>query len=128
MAADSNSVSDQRRRQASWRPWSEMLDGIQEHHVANHSSCFVSNDEKNNKKQEEVKAISCVDVGCGTGEVMRIMSDRGWNVMVGIDRDADISERPLMLVAQGQYRSFAGKLAICPEFLLRVTIVLMRVE
>lgn len=31
--------------------------------------------------------IEALDIGCGTGEVMRLMKDRGWHVVMGVDQD-----------------------------------------
>ena len=63
-AGNTEAVAEQRRRQASWRPWSAMLDHLEKLHEAR-GRVF--------------------DLGCGTGEVSQLFLERGWAEVVGVD-------------------------------------------
>lgn len=71
----STSVAAQRRRQASWRNWPEILGAV----------------EKHLPDSDEPSRPLAIDLGCGTGDLAEIMRrDLGWNVLCGIDGDPDM--------------------------------------
>ena len=64
---EAGELATQRRKQAKWRPWSGMLDVV----AASVPSRL---------------GTVAVDVGCGTGDAMPLLRERGWDA-IGIDGD-----------------------------------------